>query len=80
MSKLYCLFAGADYYPEGGAKDFRAFGTVDELRELYALNNHQWHDSGNSPWGHIAECETMRIVWEAEYSSRTKGFKWVAKS
>lgn len=65
MSAQYCLFAGHGYYPEGGARDFRAFGTIDELKALYAKNGNAWSSAVGSypdPWGVIAEHESMKIV------------------
>jgi hypothetical protein len=74
-SDLFCLFAGGFYYPEGGASDFRGVGTVDELKASYAANNEKWaYDNGSSPWGHICEHATMKIVMEAEH--RLDGIHW----
>ena len=74
--ETFCLFAGGFYYPEGGAGDFRGFGTVDELKALYAANNKKWSkDAGNSPWGHVCEHATMRIVWIADHG--ISGINWI---
>lgn len=72
----FCLFAGGDFYPCGGANDFRGFGTAEELKSLYAENCEQWaRDNGGRPWGHICERSTMNII------SRTDGatceVKWI---
>jgi len=71
-TKRYILFAGAAYYPEGGAHEFRGFGTVEELKKLYEKNRFAWAKEFNcrSPWGHICDHETMQIVSEA---TATKG-------
>jgi hypothetical protein len=68
---LFCLFAGGCYYPMGGAYDFRGFGTVDDLKALYAENNKGWD---YDPWGHICEHATMKIVLEADH--RSDGIHW----
>lgn len=48
----YFLFAGDDYYPLGGARDFIAASpTVDEAKAAYAGQN----------WAHIADAD-MKIV------------------
>jgi hypothetical protein len=64
----FALFAGHPYYPEGGASDFRAFGTVDELKELYAAKADEWsRERGGyeEPWGQIVNVTTMTVLHEA---------------
>ena len=43
--KRYVLFAGSDYYPSGGWKDFRAmFDSVEEARqEVQHTDEDWWH-------------------------------------
>jgi hypothetical protein len=63
--EVYALFAGHCYYPSGGASDFRAFGTIDQLKELYAKYSKAWavnKGDYDDPWGEIAKKETMTIV------------------
>ncbi len=62
----YALFQGDNYYPNGGADDFKCFGaTLDELK---AEATH-----GPDKWAQIVEVSTMKtLCW---FSSRTKG-KW----
>ena len=65
VSAGYALFAGHCYYPEGGSEDFRGFGTVEELKKLYAENADKWsRDTGSyeDPWGQIAERGTMKTM------------------
>ena len=65
----YALFAGHRYYPGGGACDFRAFGTIDELKELYKSKADKWSmDSGSypDPWGQIVDVETMTVLHETD--------------
>jgi len=60
------LFSGHCYYPEGGAEDFRAWGSIEELKELYAANADKWSkDAAGTyadPWGQIVDMETMTIM------------------
>lgn len=68
MENNYILFAGHNYYPEGGSLDFRAFGkTIDELKELFKKNRLEYGKcpGGGSPdpWGVIAEAKTMKTLW-----------------
>lgn len=61
----YALFAGHNYYPCGGAEDFRAFGSLDELKALFAEKADEWSlGAGGYPdaWGHIADARTMKVV------------------
>ena len=51
---MFYLFAGYDYYPEGGANDFKAQSTV--VQDLRDKTVGQAED-----WWHIAD-ETMTIV------------------
>lgn len=65
-ASCYALFSGHCYYPDGGAEDFRAWGTIEELKQLYASNADKWSmDAAGSyvdPWGQIAERETMAVI------------------
>lgn len=64
----FALFAGHRYYPRGGAFDFRAFGTVEELKELYEAKADEWSDEAGSypePWGQIVDVTTMTVMHQA---------------
>jgi hypothetical protein len=64
-TRQYCLFAGHHHYPEGGASDFRAMGSIDELKAMYAVKGKAWSAKVGSypdPWGEIADHETMKVV------------------
>ncbi len=74
---IYALFAGHRYYPEGGASDFRGFGSIESLKELFDKNIDIWTSKTSytgTHWGEIAEKETLEIVlskiddeeWEVE--------------
>lgn len=57
---IYLLFAGNEYYPSGGAKDFRGTFDTSEAAQIARPN---------CDWAHVAEFDgkTMRILreWEA---------------
>lgn len=54
---MFLLFSGEDYYPYGGAEDFRAsFETVDEAMEAFDI------DDLISPWANILDLESGVIV------------------
>lgn len=65
-SDCYALFSGHCYYPWGGAGDFRGWGSIEDLKEIYANNAGEW--SMESPtshpesWGQIAHRETMIVI------------------
>jgi hypothetical protein len=81
FSRKYALFAGHPYYPDGGACDFRAFGTVEGLKNLYAAKADEWslESSGYAePWGQIVDVATMNVLYEANlhvWSPLPKGQK-----
>jgi hypothetical protein len=57
---MLALFAGECYYPGGGWSDFRGTGTMEELKQLYEKEGHQW--------GQIVDLTTLKIVvetWES---------------
>lgn len=62
------LFAGLNYYPRPGVDDFRGFGTMEELKALYAEKIQEWTNTINiehlDSWGQIVNPETMEeIEW-----------------
>lgn len=66
MTTFY-VFANDNYYPEGGAWDFRGFAsTMDEARDIIKKI------PGYDMWAHIA-APTMEIVerWECGYTEFT---------
>jgi|SRR5882672_2307665 len=65
--KRYALFTGENYYPNGGAWDFKCFG--DTIEELKARA-----DTSEDNWAHIAEVATMNIVLKCTGVTR---YKWV---
>jgi hypothetical protein len=75
----YALFAGHCYYPSGGASDFKSFGTIDHLKELYAKYSQKWATADgdyDDPWGQIAKRETLTILMtirgHGEWTDRSK--------
>ncbi len=58
----YILFAGLDYYPQGGAEDFvlKYSDLSDTLKfgiEILGRNN---------DWAHVFDLDTMSIIWAAQ--------------
>lgn len=59
MDIRFLLFAGDDYYPEGGANDFKgAFESLDAAIEAHNPNEHKY-DGG---WANIFDLNTLKIV------------------
>ena len=59
----YLLFAGHNYYPEGGVKDYRMQGTVEECKKWF--EEHKRDISAGSyvdNWAQIVDEETFDIV------------------
>lgn len=57
--KNFILFAGDDYYPEGGAYDFKgAFKTLEEAIEFHDPN--EYNNCGG--WANIFDLENEEIV------------------
>jgi len=56
--KVYLLFSGESYYPEGGARDFKATSSnLDELKEMKTEDKDAW-------W-HIVEAGDIgTILWQ----------------
>lgn len=68
----YALFAGARYYPYGGAHEFIKYGTIEELKmEYYQLRKRELVKI--TDWGQIVEIteEGMKILFFV-----SKGTKW----
>ena len=60
----YLLFAGHNYYPDGGARDlFCQANSVEELKDVF-LNEWDTIRGGSyiDNWGHIVEKESMKII------------------
>ena len=66
--KNYLLFAGEDYYPDGGFKDFLGdFDSIDDAK-LFLETNPKTNPTGLSiDWWHIFSLKDARIV-EADKS------------
>ena len=69
--KRYVLFAGDDYYPSGGAHDYRgSFDTVEEAKDA-PTPAYSWN-STPADWAHIADgADGLRIIWYR----RSKGWQ-----
>lgn len=63
---MYLLFAGDDYYPEGGCNDLKGkFQSVDDAVKRHDPNKFEY-DGG---WANILNIETMKCV--AKFSRGT---------
>jgi hypothetical protein len=58
----FLLFAGANYYPDGGWHDFRgAYQTLESARaELDSLNKRL----RAGLWAHVVDIRTENVVWD----------------
>jgi len=63
MKKLH-VFAGSDYYPLGGLKDY--IGSVDELDQVDELikSNREYFEFDRVNWVQVVEASTMKIISE----------------
>lgn len=56
--KRFLLFAGSDYYPSGGWKDFQKdFDTLEEANNYIGQNY-------NADWFHLIDSKHMEVVRE----------------
>ncbi len=59
MNKRYLLFAGKDYYPNGGAEDFIGiYKTKKDALKAHDPNKYDY-DGG---WANIFDLKTERII------------------
>ena len=58
--KRFLLFAGEDYYPWGGWRDF--VGSFDTAEEAMAVINQPVHGE-TVEWGHIVDSEQWAAVY-----------------
>lgn len=59
MNKQFLLFAGDDYYPEGGAYDFKgSFETEEDAVKAHNPNEHDY----NGGWANIFDLKEEKIV------------------
>jgi len=62
----HALFMGYFCYPKGGRNDLEAFGTPEQLVEIYANYFTKPSVEPQECWGHIVDLHTMQIVMEIE--------------
>ncbi|KQP36125.1 hypothetical protein [Pseudorhodoferax sp. Leaf274] len=55
MTERYALFAGDEFYPNGGFEDFIAYGGLDELKAMLPR-------LAKKDWAHIADLKERRVV------------------
>jgi hypothetical protein len=68
----YLLFAGANYYPSGGANDFiAAFDSVD------AAQTHINENLSDVDWAHVASFDGQALVKVSErHDMGRNGYEW----
>jgi hypothetical protein len=62
---MVMLFAGSDYYPCGGWKDFRGYFDFVNDAKKFLLDNWETFDISCCPWAHIVEED--KIVLEGKF-------------
>ena len=67
------LFAGCDYYPEGGMEDLKLVGSLEECK----AEGNTWARA-YSPWAHIADLQTMKVIFTATWTPTVGEMVWVA--
>lgn len=76
----YLLFAGHDYYPDGGIDDLRhQADTIDELKQYFKDNHRDISGhSYTSNWGHIVDAETFKVALRGSADQFDNGviFEW----
>lgn len=68
----YFLFAGINYYPQGGAEDFRGeFDSADDAKKSIAKEIDEKHIE----WAHITDqhCEMVECI---RWIKKDKKFDW----
>lgn len=66
----YILFAGHNYYPEGGFDDFHgSFETIEAAKEWLGLNPNKISNQYIDHWCHIVDRNTWEIVGRFKQSS-----------
>jgi hypothetical protein len=62
---MYLLFAGDNYYPQGGWRDIQGiFLSIESAKEQFNQPKY-WGDSESPPkyeWGHIVDTRTMDVI------------------
>jgi len=59
MNKQFLLFAGNDYYPKGGAYDFKgSFEAEEDAIKAHNHNKHKYDDG----WANIFDLKEEKIV------------------
>ena len=75
----YLLFAGEDFYPEGGFDDFiNTFDSIEDAKEFVDANRGE-----DYKWAHIVDSKSFKILicgdlirkWSISYEVY-QGFEW----
>lgn len=66
----YLLFAGHNYYPDGGVRDLVASAdTVEELQQYFIDHAEEIAQSYINNWGQIVEHSSMEVVLSGQVRS-----------
>lgn len=78
----HLLFAGHNYYPNGGIADLFARGTIEDLKKYFQENAEAISGSGGyiDNWGQIVSADTLECVLlgELDHDGRDLGKPGVA--
>ncbi len=64
---MYFLFAGSDYYPSGGMRDYQGtFATLEEAQQLGQAHDELMGNYSRFNWSHVAQVINgkLQIIWE----------------
>lgn len=82
VSKRYLLFAGVQYYPQGGTEDFCGdFDSIDAAKQWFEQN----HRSQGLDWADVMDKESLQSVAYARvnhslFSGQESTLNWYASS
>jgi hypothetical protein len=75
--KKYLLFAGKNYYPNGGVQDFVM--DSEEIGDLCShFRRHIAPAANGEVWGQIVLSETMEIILSCEFDPDESPPEWTA--
>ena len=70
MNKVYLLFEGECYYPNGGAFDFSgSFATLEGAQNAYGLDS-------KDRWAHVASFDGKELEMVSYFGRGSDGEKW----
>lgn len=70
---MYLLFAGDDYYPQGGAEDLKGgFESVEEAKAAHDPNEHNYEGG----WANVLDMSNLKIVMYFNRGTWSEGSPW----